>query len=267
MAGGVACSEHGVGWGGVGLSGLGILVGPGVVRDGCVDGLRAFARQVGCGVVNTWGAKGVFAWDDPLHFGTAGLQARDFELAGLGQVDVLVTSGLDADEVTSQPWLGRAEVIDVAPADLESIELDLPAGTTVRPALYTELAAVIGPMYAAPGSPPARAAALAAALPVDGLVVAEPGLVGFWLARTFPTAVSGSVLVPAAGGAAAAWSAAASAASAGRPVVLVAASRPTADLADVVLEVWPPGEVDLDPSALVSVAGEIVAWGGVTAAG
>jgi len=169
------------------VSRLGILVGPGVVRDGCVDGLRAFAVRVGCGVVNTWGAKGVFPWDDPFHFGTAGLQARDFERAGLGEVDVLVTSGLDAAEVTSQPWLGRADVIDVPPADLATVELDLPAGTLARPALYSELAAVVGPLYARPGSPPARAAALAASLPAGGLVVAEPGLVGFWVARTFPT--------------------------------------------------------------------------------
>ncbi|HJR26258.1 MAG TPA: hypothetical protein VJ804_12355, partial [Acidimicrobiales bacterium] len=74
---------------------LGILVGPGVVAAGAVAGLHAFADAVGCGVVNTWGAKGVLAWDDPRHFGTAGLQARDFELAGLGDVDLLVTSGLD----------------------------------------------------------------------------------------------------------------------------------------------------------------------------
>lgn len=241
---------------------LGVLVGPGVVREGCVDGLRAFARRVGCGVVNTWGAKGVFPWDDPLHFGTAGLQALDFALAGLGDVDVLVTSGLDPDEVTSAPWLGQAEVIDVPPTDLASIELDLPRGTTERPALYTELAAIVGPMYAQPGSPPARAAALGAGLPDGGLVVAEPGLVGFWIARTFPTERPGSVIVPAAGGAAAAWQAAESAASVGRPVVLVAAS-PSAGLPGVVVEVWDPAEMDLDPASLIAVAGEIVAWGGL----
>lgn len=236
-----------------------------MVRDRCVDGLQAFAARVGCGVVNTWGAKGVFPWDDPCHFGTAGLQARDFDLAGLGEVDVLVTSGLDPAEVTSQPWQGRAEVIDVAPADLATVELDLPVGTMDRPALYTGLAAVVGPLYARPGSPPARAAALAASLPPGGLVVAEPGLVGFWIARTFPTTAPGSVLVPAAGGPAAAWRAATGAAVDGRPVILVAASSPATALTGVVLEIWSPDEVDLDPAALVDVAGEIVAWGGLTA--
>jgi thiamine pyrophosphate-dependent acetolactate synthase large subunit-like protein len=240
-----------------------VLVGPGVVRDGCVDGLHAFAARAGCGVVNTWGAKGVFRWDDPCHFGTAGLQARDFELAGLGEVDVLVTSGLDSAEVTSQPWLGRADVIDVPPADLATVELDLPVGTMDRPALYSELAAVVGAMYTLSGSPPARAAALAASLPEGGLVVAEPGLVGFWIARTFPTAVPDSVLVPAVGGVRTAWRAAARAASAGRPVILVAATPPTGPLPGVTVELWSPDEVDLDPSALVEVAGAIVAWGGL----
>lgn len=239
-------------------------MGPGVVRDGCVEGLRAFAGRAACGVVNTWGAKGVLRWDDPLHFGTAGLQARDFELAGLGDVDVLVTSGLDPEEVTSQPWLGRAEVIDVLPADLAATELDLPAGSRVRPALYTDLAAVVGPMYERAGSPPARAAALAASLPDGGVVVAEPGLVGFWIARTFPTSVPGSVVVPASGGVEAAHAAAAVLARDGRAVVLVAGSPLTEAIPGVDVNVWDPDEVDLDPSELIAVAGEIVAWGGVT---
>jgi hypothetical protein len=216
------------------LSGLGILAGPGVVAAGCVEGLQAFARRVGCGVVNTWGAKGVFRWDDPLHFGTAGLQARDFELAGLGDVDVLVTTGLDAAEVTSTPWAGRAEVIDLAPTELATYAGSLPPGPTERPALYTELAAVVGPLYDQPDSPPARAAALATALPGDGVVVAAPGLVGFWIARTFPTTRPGSVCITAED---------------------VAGSLRVHD-AD-----W--ADVDLDPSALIAVAGPIVAWGGI----
>lgn len=216
------------------MSGLGILAGPGVVTAGCVEGLRAFARRMGCGVVNTWGAKGVFRWDDPLHFGTAGLQAWDFELAGLGEVDVLVTTGLDPAEVTSTPWVGRAEVIDIVPADLAGFDADLPPGTTERPALYTDLAAVVGPMYDQPGSPPARAAALAEALAEDGVVVAAPGLVGFWIARTLPTTRPGSVRIT---------------------TDDVPGAAPVRD------EEW--ADVDLDPSALVAVAGPIVAWGGL----
>jgi acetolactate synthase-1/2/3 large subunit len=238
------------------------------VRERCVDGLRAFAARVGCGVVNTWGAKGVVPWDDPLHFGTAGLQARDFELAGLGDVEVLVTSGLDAAEVTSEPWLGRAEVIDIAPAELGTAMPALPPGGIDRPALYTALAAVVGPMYHVPGSPPARAAELAASLPAGGVVVAAPGLVGFWIARTFPTSIPGSVLVPASGGPDAAWRAAAELAAAGHPVTLVTGDGdpPPPDLPGVTVEVWPSAPDDVDPAPLVAVAGPIVAWDGLLAA-
>ena len=61
--------------------------------------------------------------------------------------------------------------------------------------------------------------------------MAAPGLVGFWIARTFPTARPGSVRITRQG-------------------------EPTVTEAD-----WP--DVDLDPRALVAVAGPIVAWGGV----
>ena len=248
------------------MSSLGILVGPGVVAAGgvAIEGLRAFADAARCGVVNTWGAKGVFVWDDPRHFGTAGLQARDFELAGFGTVDVLVTSGLDPAEVTTAPWLGRADVLDIEPdaLGLAAGRIDLPEGSLERPALYTELAAVCGPLYGVASSAPARAAALAAELPEGGLVVGEPGLVGFWVARTFPTSVPGSVVVPASGGKEASWQLALDAANAGRPVTLVADATPPAEITagGVRVELWSDGSVDLDPSALIEVAGEIVAF-------
>jgi hypothetical protein len=66
------------------------------------------------------------------------------------------------------------------------------------------------------------------------VVVAAPGLVGFWIARTFPTAWPGSVRITAED---------------------VPGARRVRD-AD-----W--ADVDLDPSALVAVAGPIVAWGGI----
>jgi hypothetical protein len=216
------------------LSRLGILVGPGVVSARCIEGLHAFADRYGCGVVNTWGAKGVFPWDDPRHFGTGGLQARDFELAGLGEVDVLITSGLDPAEVTTTPWAGRAEVIDVAPADLATFDGPLPDGTLERPALYTELAAVVGPLYEREGSAPARARVLAGELGPHDVVVARPGLVGFWIARTFPTSRPGSVRVT------------------------------NDDVAGAtVIDDAGWVDVDLDPAPLVAVAGPIVAWGGI----
>src|SRR4051794_22595739 len=36
--------------------------------------LHALADRLGAPVANTWGAKGIYAWDDPHHMGTCGLQ-------------------------------------------------------------------------------------------------------------------------------------------------------------------------------------------------
>lgn len=78
---------------------MAVVVGPGVVRSDHVNGLERFARSAGVGIVNTFGAKGVFRWDSPFHFGTVGLQERDLELAGITGADVVIVAGLDTDEI------------------------------------------------------------------------------------------------------------------------------------------------------------------------
>jgi len=239
---------------------VGFLVGPGVLAH--VDGVRALAERLGVVAINTWGAKGVFRWDSPYHGGTAGLQARDFELAGLGEVDVLVTSGLDPAEVTSRPWEGRAEVVDVDPAGLAAFgeTWPHPPAAPTPPRLYTDLAAVVGPLYDDPATPAARARALSLGLAPGGVVVAPPGLVGFWVARTWPTVEPGSVIVPATTEPGRAECAAREAAAEGRPVLFVT------DTLDDITEAVPGVEVvvwdgDLAiPRSLLDVAGPLVAW-------
>ena len=69
-----------------------------------------------------------------------------------------------------------------------------------RPELYERIAAVVGPLYLSDRLPltgPRAAADLAAVVPAGGLVAADPGPAGFWIARTFPTTAPGSVVVPA----------------------------------------------------------------------
>jgi hypothetical protein len=235
---------------------VGFLVGPGVLAQ--VDGVRALAERLGVAAINTWGAKGVFRWDSPFHGGTAGLQARDFELAGLGEVDLLVTSGLDPAEVSSRPWEGRAEVVDVDPAGLAAFAASWPhpPARPVRPRLYTDLAAVVGPLYDDPATPAARARALSLTLPEGGVVVAPPGLVGFWVARTWPTVVPGSVIVPATTQPGRAEAAARAAAAQGRPVLFL--TDAPADIEGVEVVVW-DGDLAI-PRALLDVAGPLVAW-------
>ena len=60
-----------------------VLAGPGVIRDGAVPGLHDLAVSAGVGVLNTWGAKGVFDWRSRHHLATVGLQADDFMLSEL----------------------------------------------------------------------------------------------------------------------------------------------------------------------------------------
>jgi Thiamine pyrophosphate enzyme, central domain len=282
---------------------VGVVAGPGVVRSAAVTHLQRFAEQTGWAVVNTWGAKGVFAWDSPFHAGTAGLQARDFELAGLTSVPIVVTVGIDPDE-----WppggAGDAQRLDLHPAHLAFAAegWPAPAGEPRRPALYTELAAVVGAAYDAEAVPlhPARASRdLGGLRPDTGLLVADPGPAGLWVARTFPTTEPGSVVVPATRAPGTAAAATVLGALGGRPALGVTAwpldptTEALLELARqlelaVTLEAWGaegdidspaervaattaalaspgvdvvPVPVDLEATAdLVAVAGEVVAW-------
>jgi hypothetical protein len=179
-----------------------IVVGPGVTRGGYGEGLSDLTRKTGWGVVNTWGAKGVLPWYDLRHFGTAGLQGGDFELAGLADADLVIASGLDPDE-SPLGALGSALIQEVEPWQLAALTYmwDTPAKEIAeRPALFTELSAAVTPMYEATSVPlaPARGALhLSGGRPEGGLVVGDAGLSGYWLARAFPTRETGSVVVPA----------------------------------------------------------------------
>lgn len=178
------------------------VVGPGVVRASAVDALEAFSRKAGVGVLNTWGAKGVERWDSPFHFGTAGLQQRDVALAGVPDADVVIASGLDPAEL-GVDQMGSHVVQEVPPRQLAALCHRWVASRTppTRPALYAALAEVVVPLYETESVPltgPRAALHLAGALPDRGIAVADAGPAGFWVARSFPTSIPGSVCVPAA---------------------------------------------------------------------
>ncbi|HEU5151019.1 MAG TPA: hypothetical protein VFU19_11005 [Iamia sp.] len=234
-----------------------VLAGPGAI--GARAGLRTLGGITGATVVNTVGAKGLFAWDDPLHGGTVGLQQGDAALAELTTADLVITTGLDARESRSLAAAvgGRdGDVVDVDPAHLALAAGGWPPadGPGARPPFYAAVAAVVGPLYQEEGSAPWAAARLAAALPADGLVVAPPGPTGFWVGRTFPTAAPGSVAVPAGRPPGTAEEIARAAAAAGRPVTLVVPAP--VEVPGVTVEVWPP-EMTHGPAltALLTLAG------------
>jgi thiamine pyrophosphate-dependent acetolactate synthase large subunit-like protein len=293
-----------------------VLAGPGVVAGGAVPGLHALAAAGSLGVLNTWGAKGVFDWRSRHHLATAGLQEHDFALAGLGDADLILATGVDPDEAPAPLWTGLAPVAEVAPSALDPLaeRWGRPPAEIPMPALRTELARVTQEGWNAsstPLAPPLVTRHYAQALGAGGLVAADPGLAGYWVARTFATTDLGGVQVPAAAGTvgfAVACAMVARLRSPFRPVLAVvdgplprepgglaeAAREAAARLGIAVpLAVWDgdgprltveehvarlqvavvaetpePIVLATDPSHLdrmVAAAGEVVAWGGLTA--
>lgn len=213
-----------------------VLAGPGVFHETAVAGLRALAAAGSLGVLNTWGAKGLFEWTSPHHLATVGLQARDLDLGGVLDADLVLLTGIDAAELPAAPWaflhgigghtvdaglgatpgtdrrdivhLDRADgdpqlhALQVAPARLGGIaaRCERSAREIPVPPLRSALAKITQEGWArheGPLSPSRVTLTYREALGADGLVVAEPGVAGFWVARTYPTSAVGGAIVPA----------------------------------------------------------------------
>lgn len=254
-----------------------MLAGPGVLRDRAVDGLRAFAAAAHVGVANTWGAKGVFSWDSPHHLGTCGLQADDFELLGFGELDLLWVVGLDPAESPPDRYELGARIVPIEPADLAAFATQVARSShpIEAPPLFERLAAVAQPGYVDDRFPrhPARAVMeIKQRMAPGGIVTAQPGPAGLWVARTFPTDAPGTVVVPADATPGIGIAAALAAARAGHAATAVVVepldhtSRALVALAEslgapLTIEVW-GDNVDLSLTALlIDAAGPVVAWG------
>jgi hypothetical protein len=179
-----------------------VLAGPGVVRAHCVPGLHALAGALGAGVLNTWGAKGVFHWQSRHHWATIGLQEHDFALGGLDDAGLIVATGVDDREAPGQYWHRRPHVV-VEPEDLDVLaEVVTPRRHNLidMPPLRTRLAEATQAGWtstAAPLAPSQATLAYGRRLAGGGLVAADAGVAGFWVARTFATTELGGVAVPA----------------------------------------------------------------------
>lgn len=253
------------------------VVGPGVGR-GETEALAEFAARGGIGVYNTWGAKGVFRWDSPFHYGTIGLQAHDLDLAELGSFDLVIASGLDPDEFGIDALAGFL-VQEVAPWQIGALLADWPRAVRSvdhRPPLYDTIASVVTPMYeqeSGPVTPPRAALQLSGAAPDHAVIAADPGTAGFWIARTFPTGVPGSVVVPALRQPGFAVAAGIVAGLDGRPCVSVV-DGPLDDASEAALEVarrlgvsvsvqvWEPGDTSADDHLHLTRAGFAAAANG-----
>jgi hypothetical protein len=180
-----------------------VLAGPGVVERRAVGALRALAAAGRLGVLNTWGAKGVFHWRSRHHWATVGLQTRDFELGGVADADFVLAVGVNEREAPRRLWGAGSAVREIAPEALGSLAERwpiAPADFPAMPPLRERLAAVTQAGWTADGTPlmPTRVTRhYAQVLGETGLVAADPGTAGYWVARTFATTRLGSVFVPA----------------------------------------------------------------------
>lgn len=255
-----------------------MLVGPEAAR--AVAAVHALAEHLGAPVANTWGVKGIYPWDNPHHMGTCGLQRDDFDLLGFAAFDVLVTIGLDPAE-SPDDRLTLTRRVEVLP-EPDAIDTVM-TSSAPRPflpvpnELYSRIASVAQRGYVDDSFPrhPARAVSdLKQSLGPDERVVAQPGLAGLWVARTFPTDRLGSVIVPAYDQPGIAAAVALVSAAQGTPTVCVVHSE-SGSVDDVTAEVttlartlklplrWLRWGDDVDWSRtedLIAAAGPVVAW-------
>jgi hypothetical protein len=177
-----------------------MLAGPRIVSEGAVGDLRAMAAGRELGVLNTWGAKGVFHWQSRHHLATVGLQERDFELGGLPEADMIVVVGLNEMEAPARLWVRYPHVI-VPPQQLGPLaeRIGQTSALPETPRLRGLLSTVTQAGWAttkAPLKPSLVTRHYAQVLCREGVVAADSGISGYWVARTFATTQLRSALVP-----------------------------------------------------------------------
>ncbi len=250
-----------------------LLAGPEVVTAGAVGGLQALAAAADLGVLNTWGAKGIFDWRSRHHWATVGLQADDLRLGGVADADLILLCGVDPAELPPPASAGdwsaaNGSVVTLDPAQLAPLaEVWRRAdGQLAMPPLRDGLAAVTQRGWTrtdAPLPPTKVTQHYAQALAGGGFVAAAPGRAGYWVARTFATTFLGGARVPARRRRAGLALACAIVAGTGhgprRPLVVAdgpldAASAELAEAAEglgvaVAVELWDPDGERLDAAA------------------
>jgi hypothetical protein len=258
-----------------------VLAGPGVVAEGAVDDLHALAAVGRLGVLNTWGAKGLFHWQSPHHWATVGLQELDFELGGLGGADLVLAVGIDEREAPPRLWAHYPHRV-LSPASLGALAGGWRSAASSfgdMPPLRSQLAAVTQAGWTSNATPlvPSRATRHYAQVVGDGgLVAADAGCAGFWVARTFATTRLGGASVPA--GAVRGWAAACVlVARMVNPLrrALAVVDGPLDDLSRAVLEeaarggvavgveMWQDGAEELGPEAHLARIEQVTTAGGV----
>jgi acetolactate synthase I/II/III large subunit len=200
-----------------------ILAGNGAIRTHASQALRAFVHTTGIPVAETFMAKGLLDYEDSHALGTVGLQARDYEMAGFDDADVVIAVGYDLVEHAPEHWNPHGDkkivLVDTVAAEVDEffipeVELvgDIPhvlarlaAGASRRPAAESEdcrlRGLVLGALEEArddthyPMRPPRILSDIRRALAPHDLLVSDVGLHKLWIGRMFPAHEPGTVLI------------------------------------------------------------------------
>src|SRR4029079_9469193 len=101
-----------------------ILAGNGVIRQGAADSLVTFSEVLRIPVANTFMAKGVVPFSNPLSLGTIGLKARDVPWFAFEKADVVICVGYDMVEYHPDMWNPNKDKtivhIDALPAEVDA---------------------------------------------------------------------------------------------------------------------------------------------------
>ena len=198
------------------------LAGNGAIRGHAARALRAFVHNTGIPVAETFMAKGLVNYEDPKALGTVGLQARDYEMAGFDDADLVIAIGYDLVEHSPKHWNPRRDkqiiMIDSVAAEVDQnfvpdVELigdiahvlaRLAAGctrsqTTAGTSRLHEV--VMGALNDArdddhfPMRPPRVLWDIREALGREDILVSDVGLHKLWIGRMFPAHEPGTVLI------------------------------------------------------------------------
>jgi hypothetical protein len=129
-----------------------------------------------------------------------GLQDRDLVLGGLGDADLRLSSGLGGRHVPpGAGWVRPEELSRVAEVARGRAPSGVAAGKVAVPPLRALLAEVTQRGWEHRGTravPSQLTRNYGRFTKGRGVVTADPGHAGYWVARTFPTTVLGEALIP-----------------------------------------------------------------------
>ncbi len=198
------------------------LAGSGAIRARAAGALREFVHATGIPVAETFMAKGLLDYEDPLALGTVGLQSRDYSMAGFDNADVVISIGYDLVEHAPEHWNPNADkkivVIDSVAAEID--EFFLPEVELIGDIAHVlvRLAAcctrspdgvassrlhdvVMRALHDArddehfPVRPPRVLWDIRHALGPEDMLISDVGLHKLWIGRMFPAHEPGTVLI------------------------------------------------------------------------